>query len=153
MINPLEAITDLLVKDQGVRRAKLLPTARLWHDLGVDGDDASDLFQRLHEQYGTDFSKLNQQWDIFFNREGASPRDILLTMLLLISSTALTLCIAMPLKLSTGFAGAIGVVVFFAIRIALGYLLPGRPKRPVTIEGLVEVVQAGAWPDDPVNVR
>ena len=113
MIDPLEAITDLLAEDHGVRRAKLLPSARLWHDLGVDGDDASDLFQRLHERYGTDFSPLNRQWDEFFNQEGASLCAILLTMLLLIPSTALTLWIAVQFKLGAGIAGAIGVAIFF----------------------------------------
>lgn len=130
MIDPLETITNLLVEDHGIRWAKLLPSARLWHDLGVDGDDASELFQRLHEWYGTDFSPLNRQWGVFFNQEGESLRAILLTMLLLIPSTALTLWITLPLKLSAGIAGIIGVATFFTLRIALGYLMPGKSKRP-----------------------
>ncbi len=153
MSDPIGAITELLREEHGIPLAKLHPSARLAHDLGVDGDDASDLFQRLHERFGTDFSALNEQWTQFFNHEGASPRSILIALALMIPSTALTVWIAVGLDLSTNVGGVLGVVVFFASWIVLGRRLPGKPKRPVTIEGLADVIRVGAWPDDPTNVR
>lgn len=74
MDDPLTVITDLLHDEHGIPVAKLSPAARLGRDLGVDGDDASDLFQRLHERFGTDFSALNEQWPEFFSqRRRVSP--------------------------------------------------------------------------------
>lgn len=153
MDDPLIAITDLLREEHGIPPAKLHPSARLGDDLGVDGDDVSDLLQRLHERFGTDFSALNEQWTEFFHQEECSPRALLIALPLLISSTALTVWIATVLNLSTNMGGAVGVVTFFALWIGVGWLLPAKPKRPVTIEGLAEVVRNGAWPHDAAKVR
>lgn len=113
----------------------------------------SDLLQRLHERYGTDFTALNGQWTEFFSHEGASFRSILVGLALMIPSTALTVWGAAALGLSTELVGVAGVVVFFALWIALARLFPGKPKRPVTIEGLADIVRKGTWPKDPSNVR
>jgi hypothetical protein len=152
MGDPIIAITDLLREEHGIPLAKLHPSARLGHDLGVDGDDASDLLQRLHERFGTDFSALDEQWTEFFNHEGSSPRSILIAFALLIPSTALTVWIAAVFALSTNMGGAVGVVVFFASWFVLSRVLPNKPKRPVTIGGLADVVRTGAWPTDPEKV-
>ena len=153
MDDPIDAITGLLRDEHGIPEAKLLPLARLAQDLGVDGDDVSDLLSRLHDRFGTDFSALDEQWTEFFHTEGASVRSIALTFLLLIPTTVVTVVIAAAMKLSTGFAGTLGVILFFSCWLAIGWLFPGRAKRPVTILGLAEVVRAGAWPTDATSVR
>lgn len=153
MDDPLTAITEILHDEHGIPVAKLRPTARLGHDLGVDGDDASDLFQRLHERFGTDFSALNEQWTVFFHNEGGSLRGLLWVFTLMIPSTALTVWIATMFDLSTHLGGVIGIVMFFASWLCAGRLLPSTPKRNVTIEGLAQVVQAGPWPDDVTKLR
>lgn len=153
MSDPIAAITELLREEHGIPLAKLHPSARLGQDLGVDGDDASDLLHRLHERFGTDFSALDEQWTQFFNHEGVSFRSTLIALALMIPSAALTVWIAVRLDLSTTVGGGLGAAVFFASWIVLGWLLPGKPTRPVTIAGLAEVIRVGAWPDDPANVR
>ncbi len=77
----------------------------------------------------------------------------MIALTLMIPSTALTVWIAFGLDLSTNVGGVLGVVVFFASWLVLGRLIPGTPKRPVTIEGLADVIRVGAWPDDPADVR
>jgi hypothetical protein len=153
MSDPIIAITELLRDEHGIPPAKLHPSARLGHDLGVDGDDASDLLQRLHDRFGTDFSALDGQWTEFFNHEGASPRSILIGFALMIPSTAATVWIASVFRLSTSMAGAVGVAMLFTLWAGLGWLLPRKAKRPVTITGLADVVRSGAWPTDPDQVR
>ncbi len=153
MDDPIDAIIELLRDGHGISEAKLLPLARLAQDLGVDGDDVSDLLSRLHERFGTDFSALDEQWTEFFQTEGASLRSIALTFFLLVPTTAVTVAIAAAVQLSTGFAGTLGVIIFFSCWLAIGALFPGKAKRPVTILGLAEVVRVGAWPTDPTNVR
>jgi hypothetical protein len=144
MEDPIDVITGLLRDEHGIPQAKLLLGARLAQDLGVDEDDASDLLSRLHDRFGTDLSALDGQWTEFFHTEGSSVRSIALTLLLLIPSTAVTVVIAAALQLSTGFAGTLGVILFFNCWLVIGWLFPGRAKRPVTILGLAEVVKAGA---------
>lgn len=152
MDEPLLAIIDLLREEHGLAAVKLHPSARLAHDLGVDGDDVSDLLQCLHERFGTDFSALDEQWTEFFHHEGASPWSILIGLALMIPSTAITVWIAAMFKLSTSVVGVFGVAIFFALWIGLGWLLPKKRMRPVTIDGLADIVQTGAWPSDAAKV-
>lgn len=152
MDDPQDTITQLLHEEHGIARAKLHPSARLCCDLGIDGDDAADLFNRLHDRFGTDFSALYVQWTEFFNNEGMSRRSALMAAGLFIPSTALTLWLGYWLKLSNTIGGIMAVAVFFALLAALSWLLPKQPKRPVTIAGLAEVVQNGTWPTDPSSV-
>ncbi|MBB5716987.1 acyl carrier protein [Sphingomonas aerophila] len=153
MDDALAAITELLHDDHGIPVARLSPTARISHDLGIDGDDASDLFQRLHERFGTDFSALNEQWTEFFHNEGGSLRGFLLSLASMIPSTALAVWTAIYFDLSTHMGGLLGVLAFFGFRLCAGWLFPAKPKRHLTIEGLSQVVQKGAWPTDATKVR
>lgn len=150
--DPSVAVRKLLIEGQGVPVAKVTPHARILHDLGVDGDDAGELFQAIHAQFGTDFTELDHQWRTFFNTEGASPRAIL------IGIPAITVC--------GGAAGALIGTLHWPKIAALGLALAlfvgggrllshwfGRDIRPVTVSGLSEIILAGSWPTDPADVR
>ena len=146
------SIISILHEEHGIPHSKLNPSARIWHDLGVDGDDVGDLLQRLHELFGTDFTALNEQWLDFFNYEGTSPRSWLLGFLLLIPSVAAAVWISVIFEFSQHVAGLLTVALFFMLWFAIGKLLPSRPKRPVTIAGLARIVDAGKWPVSPDSV-
>jgi hypothetical protein len=153
MDDPLNLITDLLREQHRIPDRKLLPSARILHDLGIDGDDVSDLLGNLQAQFGTDFSALDGCWTEFFNTEGASPASIVAGLLLMISSTAATVWIAVVYSLSKVAAGTLGIGIFFGVLFVFSRLFPGKSKRPVTIAGLADVVRAGAWPKNPSEVR
>jgi hypothetical protein len=154
MDEPLNAIVDLLREKHGISPAKLKPSARLWHDLGVDGDDASDLLERLHERFGTDFSQLD--WAAFFNSEGMPLQSSIVALASTILAGAVTICIGialLPFKRSAWLFSLIYVAAFLILIFGANRLFPKKPKRPVTIAGLAEVVQDGAWPRDSAKVR
>lgn len=150
--DPSATVRKLLIEGQGVPETKVTPHARILHDLGVDGDDAGELFQALHTQFGTDFTELERQWRMFFNAEGASPRAMLFGI------PAIIVC-----------GGAAGVLVgalhwpkIIALGLALalfvggGWLFSrwfGRDMQPLTVTGLAEIVQAGHWPADSADVH
>lgn len=152
MDDPLIAVIDLLREQHGIAEAKLRPSARIGHDLGVDGDDMYELIEQLHVRFGTDFSALGEQWHEFFSSEGASVRSILGALLLMVPSTAVAVWISGALSLSKWAGGAVGVAVFFGLLVVVSRLFPAKPKRPVTIAGLADVIRAGAWPSDPSEV-
>jgi acyl carrier protein len=53
--DPSTTVRKLLIEGQGVPEGTVTPDARILHDLGVDGGDAAELFEALHERFGTDF--------------------------------------------------------------------------------------------------
>lgn len=148
----MTTVRKLLIEGQGVPEAKVTPNARILHDLGVDGDDAGELFEALHAQFGTDFTELTRQWRVFFGSEGASPRAMVFGIL------AIIVC--------GGGAGALvgalhwpkimGVAVTLALLVGCSWLFSrwfGRDLQPLTVNGLAEIVRAGRWPADPADVR
>lgn len=145
-------VRKLLIEGQGVPKRKVTPDARILHDLGVDGDDAGEIFEALHERFGTDFTELNRQWRVFFNTEGTSLREMLIGILVII--------------ICAGAAGALAaalhwpLIVVWVLAIALfvggGRLFSrwfGRELQPLTVALLAEIVRAGRWPSDPADVR
>lgn len=148
----MATVRKLLIEGQGVPEADVTPNARILHDLGVDGDDAAEIFQALHERFGTDFTELNRQWRVFFNTEGASPRAILLSIpAIIVSAGGAGILVA-----TLHWPKFLTVVLALALFIGLGWLFSrwiGRDLQPLTVSGLAEIVRAGRWPTNPADVR
>lgn len=150
--DPTAAVHRLLVDGQGVPARKVTRDARIVHDLGVDGDDAAELFEELHERFGTDFGALEGQWREFFNTEGASPRAILFA----IPATIIFGAVAGIISAVLHWPKLVAVLLALLLLVAGSRLLSlwfGRELRPLTVGGLAQIVEAGCWPTDPGNVR
>ncbi len=150
--DPSTIVRELLIAGQGLPEVKVMPDARILHDLGVDDDDAGELFQALHERFGTDFTELTYQWRVFFNTEGASPQAILFGILAIIVLGGAAGALAAALHWPAIAAGGLEMALF----VGGGWLFSrwfGRELRPLTVAGLAEIVQAGRWPPDPSDVR
>lgn len=149
--DPSVTVRKILIEGQGVPEHKVTSDARILHDLGVDGDDAAEMFEALHERFGTDFTELNHQWRVFFNTEGASAREIL------IGIPAIIVCagVAGALAAALHWPSYVGGGVAITLCVSGGWLfskLFGQELQPLTVAGLTEIVQAGRWPSDPADV-
>lgn len=148
----MAAVRKLLIEDQGVSEARVTPEARILHDLGVDGEDAGEMFQSLHERFGTDFTELHRQWRVFFNTEGASPRAILIGIV----ATIVCGAGAGVLVAALHWPKFVGAILTVALLYGTGWLFSrwfGRDLQPLTVSGLAEIVRAGRWPADPSDVH
>ena len=150
--DPMATVRKLLIEDQGVPEAKVTAHARIMHDLGVDGDDAAEVFQKFNAQFGTDFTELDNQWRTFFNTEGASPRAVLFGI------PAIIICggVAGVLVAALHWPKIIAVPLALAVFVGGGWLFSrwfGQELHPLTVSGLAEIVRTGRWPADPADVR
>lgn len=68
-----ERIYELVVEESGIPREKLTPDSRLSYDLGLEGDDAVEFFEKLEDEFKVDLSRLTQNWNHYFSAEGVSP--------------------------------------------------------------------------------
>jgi len=50
-------VIDIVAEESGKRKNQISLDSTLLDDLGVDGDDAWELLERLHERYKVDFSE------------------------------------------------------------------------------------------------
>jgi acyl carrier protein len=141
-------VIELVTQMAEVTPERVTLTARLLDDLGIDGDDAVELFDGVHERFGTDLTHLYEEWNEHFGPEGMP------------SSTGLVI---IPAAVAGGFAfsilndfvgdvvaGVVGVVAAAAVVVASIWI--GRKAgfiedvTPITVGEVVRAVQAGAWP-------
>ena len=135
-------VFDLVAEERGVARDRVKLSSRLLHDLGMDGDDAVDFFETVHERFGTDLTHLHASWKEHFGPEGFSPWN----GLIIIPAAVIGGLIAGRADLTApwGFAIAIALLVLW------GGIMQrrGPPDKlvAVTVADVVHAVEAGAWP-------
>src|SRR5262245_19921421 len=66
-------IIELIAYSAEIVTAKIMSSSRLLDDLGIDGDDAAELFASIHDRFGTDLTLLYANWDRHFGPEGIPP--------------------------------------------------------------------------------
>jgi acyl carrier protein len=128
---------------------------RLRSDLGMDGDDAVEFFDRYAEDFGVDLHELKAGWQFYFGPERAAlSRGTKLAMIAGVSAWLIQ-AMLYP-QLSTFFAlvtaAALSLIVWLAVEIA--ERLNRDPEIPVereiTVGELVEHARTGIWkvPED-----
>lgn len=137
----LEAqVIDLVAEATEVKPEKVLLTTRLLDDLGMDGDDAVEFFNRVHERFGTDLTHLHARW-----REHFGPEGLPLTAgLVIIPAAAVGGLVGSVAGLIAGTATAVAVLAASVWAIPkLGLV---DKMTPITVAEVVSAVEAGSWP-------
>jgi acyl carrier protein len=134
-------IRELLVKTFHVSERKLAPTSRLFHDLGLDGDDAVEFFDAVEKRFGTDLTTLYRGWREYFGPETPNPWLAAMFGILVAIVTSLAKRVASVI-VAFEFALLIGLVT---IMVWDGHRLSRRIK-PITVGDVVSAVEHGAWP-------
>ena len=78
-----EDIIAFVVGQTGMKRNSVHLSSRLAQDIGMDGDDAVEFFEKFGEQFHVDLTALSDQWDDHFGGEGifrSSPGFMVVTI-------------------------------------------------------------------------
>ncbi len=138
-------VLDLVAHERGLPREKVQLSDRLLQDLGMDGDDAVDFFNSVHERFGTDLTHLHEHWREHFGLEGFSCwNGLVIIPAAIIGGVVVG---------SAGLSTFLGVAITVALLVAWLWMMRrwGPPDRivPVTVEEVVTAVKAGSWPSRP----
>jgi acyl carrier protein len=138
-------VIDILADERGLPAERLQLSDRLRQDLGMDGDDAVDFFNGLHERFGTDLTHLHERWSEHFGPEGFS----CWTGLVIMPAAVMGGVIAAVAGLSTFWGVAVTVALLAAWLWVMRRWGPSDKMVPVTVQEVVAAVEAGAWPRQP----
>ena len=138
-------VVELIADERGLPRQKVKLSDRLLQDLGMDGDDAVDFFNSLHERFGTDLTHLQEHWSEHFGPEGFSCWN----GLVIIPAAVIGGLVAGVAGLSTPWGVAITVALLAAWLLVMRRW--GSPDKmvPVTVQEVVAAVEEGSWPSKP----
>jgi hypothetical protein len=135
-------VIELVAEERGLAVAKVQLSSRLWHDLGMYGDDAVEFFEKFQNRYGVDLTALHQNWDCHFGPEGFGSLMLLPVMVLLLLLPVPLL----PLGISPILVWTLELVAlllwFWPLR-----QWPLKDKSiPVTVQDLVSAAETKRWP-------
>ena len=136
----ISVVHNLLVEQVGQPRKPFSLSDRLERDLGLTGDDADEFFDRVHECFGTDFTKLLERWTQHFDPEGLSPW--LLIGFFLVAMSGSTVADAI------GLSGLWALVIVIPMLLALVLAFqrwPRNRRAPITVGEVVAAVERGSW--------
>ena len=143
-------VIDLIVAETGTKRALVHLSATLAEDIGMDGDDAVEFFQKFHERFNVDLTSLYNHWDSHFYPEGWSgPPPFGCMVVIVVSVLAGDL-------VHTGFHRIPEEASCLAFVLLLGWAygkiwakhfndMP-EPKIPITVQTLIDAAASGKWP-------
>ena len=78
-----EDIIALIADAAGIKRKSLHLSSRLAQDIGMDGDDAVEFFEKFGEEFHVDLTPLHDHWHDHFRSEGlfgSSPGFMVVTI-------------------------------------------------------------------------
>jgi acyl carrier protein len=67
-----DEVFDFVAEERGMKREKLNLSDRLLVDLGMDGDDAVEFFEKFEKKFEVDLTYLQEHWSEYFGPEGIS---------------------------------------------------------------------------------
>lgn len=137
-----ECVREIVARVAERHRDQISSDHLLLDDLGIDGDDATALFELYHERFGLDLSSLHLSRH--FGSEGL-PRAF---GAVAITSGALGgVCAAMTRL--PGWTGIVFTLVFIALWAGPLKMWPMKPVSliPITVGDLIDSAKAGHWID------
>ena len=143
--NHQSEVIDLVAHELGLPRERVHLSDRLLQDLGMDGDDAVDFFNSVHERFGTDLTHLHEHWSEHFGPEGFSCWN----GLVIIPAAVIGGVVAGVAGLSTFWGVAITVALLAAWLWVMRRWGPADRMVPLTVGEVVAAVETGAWPSPP----
>jgi Protein of unknown function (DUF1493) len=140
-----ERVFLFVARERATKRAKLSLSCRLNQDLGMDGDDAVEFFEKFQREFRVDLCELTLRWSEYFGPEGVSPWAAVM------GSGGIVGCVALGTVLER-YLGFLRPWAWDLISLVCGfgpafYWLSKRNSRlpAITIGDLIEAAHAGKW--------
>ena len=143
-----EQIVKFIVQQTSINIKKVHLDSRLAQDIGMEGDDAVEFFEKFHEQFHVDLNALETHWDQHFLPEGTSVHPLGCMVMIAVGVVAGGL-LHDAFKWIPGWVAMMVLVAIFCLIYSWLYeKFFGKPqdeKIPITVQDLVEAASSGTW--------
>lgn len=131
-----------VARQRRMQPSQITLDSRLYHDLGMYGDDADEFLDVFAKEMSVDLSALYKDWSLYFRPENSIDRRMLLLALAVIALAKLSER-WFPLVPWWGWLVLLGLPTLFFY----GRLRPGDQSSylPLTVRDLVDAAEAGRW--------
>jgi hypothetical protein len=136
-----EKVIDFVALKRGMRREKISLSSRLSQDLGMDGDDAVEFFERFAKEFVVDIRPLSETWGQHFGAE-VGPGWSFLAVCVVFYATG-----AIIQHFVRWLLAWISALVFFVIWVwpMKSWPSPRRDFVPITVRDLLNSARSHYW--------
>ncbi len=141
---PIEdEVFDFVAEERGMKREKLKPSDRLLVDLGMDGDDAVEFFEKFENKFEVDLTYLKEHWSEYFGPEGISgPGPLLFAIVTMVPA----LVVGAIFRLPSWMVIALAILTMVTAMFVIGSINNRRERenptsRQITIVDLIDSVR------------
>jgi acyl carrier protein len=138
-----DRIIKFAAEEQGMKSEGIELSSRLSDDLGMDGDDAVDFFEKFGKKFSVDLELLWQHWRRHFGPEFSGPS--LGAIVLIVACVILGDLLHRAFNRIPGWAAMIALIVG-AVWTYNRFFADRNPNViPVTVGDLVDAAKARKW--------
>jgi hypothetical protein len=134
-----ERVIALVVEETRTKPTRVQLASRLAEDIGMDGDDAVEFFEKFGEAFHVDLTPLGDRWDQHFSGEGGPSPGWLVVIG---ASIAVAAILHELVKWVPMWASTIALV---ALSCWIYSRFFHQAKLPVTVQDLVDAAVSGKW--------
>ncbi len=134
------ALVAMLVEECDCARGLTRPSSRLVEDLGIDGDDAAELFAAIADRFGTKLSGLSSEWERHFRPQMTSWPNRLALWSCVLGGALLALSLHVSAVWGLGFC--LGLI---ALRTWELSTFPREATVPLSVADVAAAIERGAW--------
>lgn len=146
MIDFEQQIIDLIVAETSIRRDRIHLSSSLGEDIGMEGDDAVEFFEKFGETFNVDLTGLYEHWDRHFFPEGGTP--LAFWFVVIFVSILGAELLHQTLRWIPFWLTCIGTTLAFTwlyVKLLKRFGPPPIVKRPITVQTLVDAATRGEW--------
>lgn len=137
-----ERVLALVSDGTGVNLEKLQPGTTLSRDLGMEGDDAVEFFEKFGREFAVDLTDLDRDWKFYFSPEGV---PLTTTLLVVIPAVALAVFLERFLPYLHGMV-ALGISGLLWLAVLVRWSKWRYKNSPqISIADLIDSASSGKW--------
>jgi len=135
-------VLALVLEATGVKLEKLQLTTTLSGNLGMEGDDAAEFFEKFGSEFAVNLSDLHRDWKFYFSPEGV---PIATALLVAIPPVGIAILLEKLFPRLHGVA-ALGIGALLWLPVFLKWNKWRCRDRPqIAIKDLVQTASSGKW--------
>jgi acyl carrier protein len=139
-----EHIIALIVEETGIKRERIQLGSRLADDIGMDGDDAVEFFEKFGKKFQVDLTSLHGHWHQHFGPEWGGPGPGFLMVIIGAAVIAGDLVHDAVRWIPTWLA-MIGLIGMFGGAYFKFFNRHQNEAVPVTVQDLIDAASSGKW--------
>jgi hypothetical protein len=139
-----ERIAALLVHETGIKPERVHLATRLTQDIGMDGDDAVEFFEKFAKEFHVDVTALSDHWEQHFLPEGGFPSlGYMVAVGIAVIAGGLLHKMVKWIPMWASMIAALAVSIWVYAR----FFTKGHPdwQVPITVQDLVDAATSGKW--------